>query len=331
MLRNNFTSINRIYSEATLPIIGRLSRTQKMLLMLLVMNVLWGAAWVPYKVILSEWPVPVFAFVRSLLTVLILAPLALRAMRHHRLAGGIKFGWKQMPRLALLTLVGVVLNNVFLYSGASIAPVTDASLLAITETLFTTFLAWFFFKERFTGAKTIGLALGAFGVYVLVAQGFYLPNFGQSGQALGDLLLLLGFGFESLYTLLGTGSSRRFPPIALITATNLMGMLFWGPAAAFSLQQQNWVFPALDWQGIASLAYLVLVFSVIGYLIWFKTLRHVEASLVSTTLFVQPLAGSFIGFALLGETLSLFNLVGGGLIALSLGLLANSSRHRAEA
>lgn len=300
---------------------ARFNSTHKVLLLLIVMNLLWGASWVPYKVILSEMPVPVFACVRLILAVLLLAPFAIRDMRAQVRAGGQRFGMKQLPRLLILTLVGVVLNNIFLYNGATLAPATDASLLAISETLFTAMLAWLFLHERFGLLKLLGLALGAFGVYVLVAQGLYLPHLSGNGQALGDLLLLVGFGFESLYTLLGASSARRYPPLALLTATNLAGLLFWGPAAVVSMREQHWALPVLDWQGVASLTYLILVCSVIGYAVWFKTLRRAEASLASVTLFVQPLAGALVGAVLLGEVFTIFHVFGGGLVVVSLGLL----------
>jgi hypothetical protein len=54
-------------------------------------------------------------------------------------------------------------------------------------------------------------------------------------------------------------------------------------------------------------------------------LRHAEASIASVTLFVQPLAGSIVGFLLLGEILTIFNLIGGILVVVSLGLLVIST------
>ena len=145
---------------------------------------------------------------------------------------------------------------------------------------------------------------------------------------MGDLLLLIGFGFEALYTLLGASSAKRFPPLALIVATNAVGLLFWTPAAVISMNERNWVLPRLDLQGLAALLYLVIVCSVIGYAVWFKTLRHAEASMASVTLFVQPLSGSLVGFLLLGEVFGLFSLVGGGLVVVSLGLIAFSANRK---
>ncbi len=301
------------------------SELHKTLAILVMMNGLWGASWLPYKVVLEQLPVPVYAALRVLLVSVILLPFAWHDLRQHRKAGGAKPGLKNLPRLFLLALIGVVLNNLFVFNGAHLATATDASLLAITETLFTALLAWLFLKERFPLGKLLGLVLGAFGVYLLVAKGLYLPNIANGGQALGDLFLLVGFGFEALYTLLAAGSVRRFPPLVIIVGTNLVALLFWVPAALITLAQAGWIMPTLHWSGLAALVYLVLICGALGYSIWFKALRRVEPGLISATLFIQPLIGVAIGAVLLQEKLTLVTLVGGALVVASLALISLSA------
>ena len=299
-----------------------LSRT---LAVLVVLNGFWGAAWVPYKIVLEQLPVPVYAALRAALVTLVLLPFALLDLRRHLRAGGPRPSLQHLPRLALLALVGVVLNNLLVFNGARLAPATDASLLAITETLFTALLAWLFLKESFGPLKLAGLGLGAAGVYLLVAKGFYLPRLTEDGQIMGDLLLLGGFGFEALYTLLAAGSVRRFPPLLIVAGTNGISLLFWGPAAGITLAQNGWAWPTLDWAGLAGLAYLVLICGALGYSLWFKALRRVEPGLISVTLFLQPLVGVGIGAVLLNERLTLMTLVGGGLVIGSLILIVQGA------
>lgn len=301
---------------------GGVGRT---LALLVVLNGLWGGAWLPYKVALEQMPVSVYAALRVLIVSLVLLPFAWLDLRRHLRAGGSKPGLKNLPRLLLLALIGVVLNNLLVFNGAKLANATDASLLAITETLFTALLAWFFLKEKFPPMKLLGLSIGAFGVYLLVAKGLYLPQLNNGGQALGSLLLLGGFGFEALYTLLAAGSVRRFPPLVIIVGTNLTSLLFWGPAAGISLTESNWQWPQLDWAGIAAIAYLVLICGAFGYSVWFKALRKVEPGLISITLFLQPLVGVILGATLLHEKLTEVTLIGGSLVVASLGLIAHGA------
>ncbi len=299
----------------------------KTLALLVILNGLWGAAWVPYKIVLEQMPIPVYAALRVLLVSAVLLPFAIVDLRRHLRAGGVRPSLKNLPRLALLALIGVVLNNMLVFNGALLTTATDASLLAITETLFTALLAWLFLKERFPPLKLLGLAIGAFGVYLLVAKGFYLPQVANGGQVLGDLLLLFGFGFEALYTLLAAGSVRRFPPLVVIVGVNLTSLLFWGPAAGITLAQSDWQWPQLDWRAVAGIAYLALICGALGYSIWFKALRRVEPGLVSTTLFLQPLVGMGIGTLLLNEKLTSMTLLGGGLVIASLVLIVQGSTH----
>lgn len=300
---------------------------KKTLSVLVLVNMMWGVAWLPYKIVFEQMPVPVFAALRVLLVSLVLLPFALLDLKRHVKNSGPKPGLKNLPRLLLLALVGVVLNNLFVFNGASLATATDASLLAITETLFTALLAWLFLKEPFPASKLVGMVLGVFGVYLLVAKGLYLPAFGNGGQVLGDLMLLLGFGFEAIYTLLATTSVRRFPPLVVLVGTNLTSLLFWGPAALFSLGELEWNLPGLNWQGLAALGFLILLNGALGYTLWFKALRRAEPGLVSITLFIQPLIGMLVGTLFLNEALTTVTLIGGALVIAGLSLIVPGAAH----
>src|SRR5439155_649355 len=65
---------------------------------------------------------------------------------------------------------------------------------------------------------------------------------------------------------------------------------------------------------LAGALYLGVVVTALGYLVWNWALRRVEAPRAAIFLCVQPAAGAGLGVGLLDEPLTLFTLVGGGLI-----------------
>jgi drug/metabolite transporter (DMT)-like permease len=69
---------------------------------------------------------------------------------------------------------------------------------------------------------------------------------------------------------------------------------------------------------VASFAYVVLVMSVGGSLLWFWLLERGEASRVSAFYFLTPVFGLGIAFALLGEPVGVRDL--GGLAAIVCGI-----------
>ena len=72
--------------------------------------------------------------------------------------------------------------------------------------------------------------------------------------------------------------------------------------------------PAWTGAAVAGTLYLGVVVTALGYLVWNWALRRVEAPRAAIFLCVQPAAGAGLGVGLLDEPLTVFTLVGGGLI-----------------
>ena len=78
------------------------------------------------------------------------------------------------------------------------------------------------------------------------------------------------------------------------------------------------------WSSVAGTLYLALVVTALGYLVWNWALRRVKAARAAIFLCVQPVAGALLGVVLLGEPLTVFTLLGGGLIVGGLALAFGS-------
>jgi len=70
-----------------------------------------------------------------------------------------------------------------------------------------------------------------------------------------------------------------------------------------------------------SLAYLILPCTVFGYMAWFTVLDKREAGEMSVFLFIQPVAGAFLGAFFLGDRITMFTLIGAVLVLLAVGLV----------
>ena len=62
--------------------------------------------------------------------------------------------------------------------------------------------------------------------------------------------------------------------------------------------------------------YLAIAATVMAYTLWMVALRHVDATSAAPTLFLQPLFGTGIAIAVLGERPSWTTLLGGAIIIL---------------
>lgn len=292
------------------------------LLTLVIANALWAGTYTAGKVALRYLnPVELNAL-RFLIAALVMSPALIRGWR------GIPRDRRSLATLAMLALLGFVLNKAFEYFGLELSTASDVALLISTESLFTAILSWTFLREKVTAGGIAALGIGMVGVYLIVERGF-MPSLGGpagGGRIIGDLLVIFSLLLESGYTILGKRALTQMPPL-LFTAATLTGSLFvWLPAGAVSVARLGLPhLPLVGWLGVI---YMALIATVLGYWLWFRALNVVDASTAAPTLFIQPLLGAALGVWLLGDSLTWATWLGGGLIFASLLLVMRRERKR---
>jgi probable blue pigment (indigoidine) exporter len=122
---------------------------------------------------------------------------------------------------------------------------------------------------------------------------------------------------------------RRPPPGDVLTTTSwqlVAGGLLQVPLAWFTEGAP----PVLDVPAVAALVYLGLAGTALGYVLWFRGLTRMDAGAVAVVGLVNPVVGTVLGVALLGEPFGPVHLVA---MAVTLGsvLLAQEPVRRALA
>jgi drug/metabolite transporter (DMT)-like permease len=243
--------------------------------------------------------------------------------------GRMRIRRRDLPRLALLCVLGFVLNKAAEYTGLSLTTASDNALLIASESIFTALLGWLVLREPLRRHSAAGLLFGAFGVYVVIMQGLNPPHLGGGTRLAGDLLVLLALVFESLYTVVGKASLARYPGL-LITAASITGsMAVWLPASAIDVAHSG--LPHMTGITWVSVIYMAVFPTVLAYLGWMLALRHVDAASAATTLFLQPLVGTGLAILLLGEHPSWGTLGGGLCIIAGVWLAGRAEARRAAA
>jgi drug/metabolite transporter (DMT)-like permease len=279
---------------------------------------LWAASYVAAKFALRDFSVTLMLALRMGLSALVLLPWLI-AKRHE-----LKLTRSDIPQLALLSLVGFVLNKLFEFGGLALTTASDVALLITSESIFTAALSWILLRERFKKMTGFALLLGFVGVYLIVERSL-IPNLPANGGAwriVGDLLVVMALLSEAFYTVRGKSMLVKHSPL-LITAASIVGsMIFWAPVAGWEILSSGWHAPSMvAW---ISLGWLAFMSTVIAYLAWFQGLAQVDGSAAASTLFIQPLLGTLLAIVLLGDQLSPMTIVGGILILVSVYLI---SRH----
>ena len=284
-------------------------------------NVLWGSTYVVAKVAMEQISPTLLAVLRFVIAtaVLWLLLFGLRARRggHAALLGGVAPADRR--RLLALGAVGIGVAYLLEYPGLYLTTATDASLMIIGEVLFTTVLAALLLREPLGASRVAGIVFGATGVAVLVLGHLGGDETGGAGvaRAGGDLLILAALALQALYTVLGTGQSRRYHPLLVVAWAYTGSLVVWIPVLAWHLWWRPW--PSVDAVGVLGVVHLALVASVFCFLVWFAVSRHVGAGIAALSLFVQPLVGATLGVVALGEAVTASTLVGGLLVLVAIG------------
>jgi drug/metabolite transporter (DMT)-like permease len=257
-------------------------------------------------------PGPVSSFYRMVVSVVLLAWPFYR---------GIKNG-KSLPRqgLQISALGGLFFaaDLAFWSSGVVLSGATNPTLLANTAPLWVGLGALFLFRERLNTMFWAGLLLAMVGAVVILG----LDSLRAVSFGLGTLFgLFSGIFYGGYYLITQRGretldSLTYFWPAAVSSAVALLGLnLVLGyPLAGYPIRT------------CLSFIALALVSQILGYLSINYALGYLPASVVAPTMLGQPVVTAILAGPLLGEVLSLWQVLGGIAVLVGVYVVHRSRR-----
>jgi drug/metabolite transporter (DMT)-like permease len=285
-------------------------------LLMVGINLLWAGSSLAAKIALHSIPPMTLAFARFALAALLMYGLAVALKIDLRVA---RRDWGMFWAMGIL---GLALTYLLQYLGLRLTTVSNAALLHATETVFLSLLAFLFLREAMPSLKVAGIVVGLAGVYLIIAGGWKLPAF--SGLTQGNLLIVLALAFEAASSIVGKGLVARYSIHSVVTYQMLSGAIALAPFSIYEmtvLAAQGHALALPPAPALWSLAYLILPCTVFGYMVWFTVLDKREASEMSVFLFIQPVAGAFLGAYFLEDRITTFTVIGAALVFLAVGLV----------
>jgi drug/metabolite transporter (DMT)-like permease len=282
--------------------------------LLAVLSVLWGGSFFFNGVVLRELPPLTVVLLRVALAAMILLPV-LRAYRI-RFPVGLS-GWKPFFAIALL-------NNVLPFSliviGQTYIPSGLASILNATTPLFTVVVMAAAGDEKLHARRVVGVVTGLVGVIILHGQDVYGQDPGfQSGEGVGILLCLaaaFSYGLSALYARRKLSNS---PPLATATFQLLASALMMTIVAAVA--ERPWQLPmpgVTTWLAMIGLSALS---TALAYIVFFQVLRRSGSTNVMLVTLLIPVTAILLGYLVLGESISLREIIGALVIGSALLLM----------
>jgi len=188
-------------------------------------------------------------------------------------------------------------------TGVVLSGATNPTLLANTAPLWVGLGALVLFRERLKAMFWMGLLLAMTGAVVILG----LDSLRAVSFGVGTLLGLLAGVFYGGYFLITQRGRETLDSLTYFwpaAVSSTLGLLI----LCLGLRQPLTGYPASAYLNFLALG---LVSQVFGYLAINYALGHLPASIVAPTMLGQPIATAILAGPLLGETLSLWQVLGG--------------------
>jgi drug/metabolite transporter (DMT)-like permease len=202
---------------------------------------------------------------------------------------------RDLWRLVLYSLLGVVFNQFLYVKGLSLSTAVNAALLNATIPVFTLLVGALLGKERLTARVTVGTLIAAAGVVYLIDP--FRASLG--GDTMKGNLLLVGNTFcYGAYLAVSRDVFRRYGALTAMTWLFAIGSLAAVPFGGYQLSQT-------DFASISLIIWLVLVYTVLvqtvgAYYLNAWALERVSPSTVAVYIYLQPLFAFVVAPLLLG-------------------------------
>jgi drug/metabolite transporter (DMT)-like permease len=250
---------------------------------------------------LSPWEV---ALVRFSLAGLFYAALVARSR--------VAIPRRDLLGLALLGVVAIPVNQGFFLYGMSLSTPGHGALLYALTPIFVFLLARWRLGERATALKLGGIATAFAGVVVVLFGRGALGLPGARDGLLGDLLILLAVVAWAVFAVGGKVYAERYGVRTMTGVAITIGSLLYLPVG-LALSDRS-AFARLSPAGWGSVAYLVVLTSIVAYLLYYWAMKQADASRVAVYSNLQPVFTAALAWLLHDEPITPTFLVGGALV-----------------
>lgn len=269
----------------------------------LAFAVIWSSSFTSARVVVAYAPPLAALSVRFFIAGLIAVALARALGQSWRLT---------RPQARATVILGICQNATFLGLYFLAMQTVEASLAAIIASLMPLLVAligWAAMGTRLSALGLAGLALGTGGAILILSSRL------DGGAPLWGIMLC---GIAALSLAIATLTVRGATSPGTVLMSVGLQMLFASVVLIpFGLATEDL---SVTWSGtlVAAFLYTCFVPGLLATLVWFLLVRRIGATEAATYHFLNPFFGVAIAWALLGEALSLRDVVGVCIVAIGI-------------
>jgi len=228
---------------------------------------------------------------------------------------------RDLAVLALQSFAGIFAFNALLLHGLAFTSAAEGGIVTSTTPAVAAMLAVIVLGERWSPARTAGVALVVIGILALNIMG---EQFGARGARplLGNLLIFGAVVGEAVFVVCSRVAAQRLPPLVVATAITALGFAMFLPAAVLEMRALPLSrLTPMDWTIVAYYGVLV---TVVAFLLWARGVARVPASTASVFTGVLPVSALACSHLMLGERITAWHLFAAALVAAGIVMLART-------
>lgn len=268
----------------------------------LITVTLWGMNFIAVKVAITDVPPLFVSGMRFVILTILLSPF-LKIPKGH---------FRGILEYAMIMGIG---HFCVMFVSLQFIEISTGGIVLQLGTPFIVLLAWLMLKERFGIWRFAGMLMAFSGIGVLI---------GFPGSDI-DPLWLFGLVFAAFMWALSSIRAKQLAggvqPFTLIAWMALLASPF-----VFLL---SWIFESgqvaavmnAEWRFWASLAYMIVASSIIGYGLWYWLIQRYDVSAVAPYNLLVPLVAAAGGIYVLGDVMTPIKLFGGAMIFAGVSLI----------
>ena len=279
------------------------------------LGILWGASFLFVEVLLDLInPFLIVYFRVSIASVIFLLYLYLSKTKF-------KVTNKIVYNLFIMALLNNVVPFLLIAYGQQTTTGGLASILNANTSLITILLASMFISyEKLTVNRILGVLIGLFGIIIAVGYESFLTIYDDSYGKFLILLATVSYSFAGIWAKLKLSD---VPPLISATGMLTFSTVILTPIAAIYFNDD---LINLNFRIIFYLIMFAVLCSVIAYFLYFKILEKTGAGNLLICTIIIPPSSIILNSLILGQVISMSELI--GLMIITLGLIVLDGRYR---
>lgn len=266
--------------------------------LLLCTSFLWGGNFVVGKFLVGHASSLTLTNLRWLIAVACLLPVVW--IREKRILPS----RQSLIPLILMGVTGVALFNLFMFWALERTDATNVGLLSTLNPVSIAIFSFLLVKEKIRPLQIVAMLISFAGVLVVLCKGDF-AHLSQLHFNTGDLWMLAAVAMWGIYSVCGRWAMKTVSPMMSTLYSGLFGVMLLLPfnATTFTVERTDWTF----W---LSLFYVGVLATVVSMVMWNVGVQKVGATSAGMFLNFNPVFTAILAFLLLGETMSVLQLLG---------------------